>query len=368
MQYKDVLECKTPLERSLGYARKINELAVYDCGLTSWMDAVKTRGMAVCTQKTFFRLTHNLPLALPKRPPSQTNSKSGPNLARHMPSSYKEPPEERKISGDSFESGVTFPLRPDAYTATDLSTKVNDLPVRVEDLVTKAPTLPYPSLAPMTRSSTQNSTLTSPPSSMRSLPIPLPLSVTKSADRFFSSLGRKGSVKRDKQPPSPGKTLSKKTLTPPQQKPVQLAPTSTPHVIGGPRAIPGRSHSIVAQPAARPGERQKQADPKRRSTVGGKPHSLFPPPSNKSMPPPPNIHSHNAHHASMPPPSHKQGQISGLIALPDAQFNLQLDKLVHLLPHADKNVLAGYLKRSGQDILAVGRYLEDEKNGTIMYH
>lgn len=47
MQYKDVLECKTPLERSLGYARKINELAMYDCGLTEWMDAVKTRGMMV---------------------------------------------------------------------------------------------------------------------------------------------------------------------------------------------------------------------------------------------------------------------------------------------------------------------------------
>jgi len=47
MQYKDVLECKTPLERSLGYARKINELAMYDCGLTIWMDAVKTRGVAV---------------------------------------------------------------------------------------------------------------------------------------------------------------------------------------------------------------------------------------------------------------------------------------------------------------------------------
>ena len=47
MQYKDVLECKTPLERSLGYARKINELSMYDCGLTDWMDAVKTRGMVV---------------------------------------------------------------------------------------------------------------------------------------------------------------------------------------------------------------------------------------------------------------------------------------------------------------------------------
>ena len=46
--------------------------------------------------------------------------------------------------------------------------------------------------------------------------------------------------------------------------------------------------------------------------------------------------------------------------MPDAQFNPQLDKLVHPLPHADRNMLAGCL-RFGQDILAVGKYLEDEK-------
>jgi hypothetical protein len=282
-----------------------------------------------------------------------------------MPSSYKEPPEDRKVSDNSFESGTTFPLRLDAYTATDLSTKANDLPLRLEDLVIKAPALPYPSLAPMTRSSTQNSTLTSPPSSMRSLPIPLPLSASKSTGGFFSSLGRKTSLRREKRPPSPGKTSNKKTMTPPQQKPIQLPPTS---IVGGPRAIPGRSHSIVAQPAARLEETKKRGDPKRRSTVSGKSRSVLPPPSNKSMPPPPSTHPHNAHHASMPPPSHKQGQIPRQIALSDAQFELQLDKLGDLLPHADRNVLAGYLKRSGQDILAVGRYLEDEKNGTILYH
>jgi len=69
----------------------------------------------------------------------------------------------------------------------------------------------------------------------------------------------------------------------------------------------------------------------------------------------------------MPPPAHKQGQIPEKFELPDAQFNIQLDKLVHLLPHADRNVLAGYLRRSGQDILAVGKYLEDEKNGSVVY-
>jgi len=319
------------------------------------------------TRRSF--LTHNPPLALPKKHPNQANPKPSLNPARYMPSSYKEPPEERKVSKDSFESNSTFPMRPDAYTATDLSTKVNDLPVRVEDLVTKAPSLPYPSLAPMTRSLTQTSTVTSPPSSMRSLPIPLPLSASKSTGGFFSSIGRKASLRKERRrPPSPGKSLSKKTSTPPQQRSIQLPPTSTPQIVGGPRAIPGRSRSIVAPPVTRPEETLKQADPKRRSTIGGKRPSLFHPPSNKDMPPHLKTHSHNAHHASMPPPSHKPGQIPGHITLPDGQFNIQLDKLVHLLPHADRSVLAGYLRRSGQDILAVGRYLEDEKNGNIVYH
>ena len=249
-------------------------------------------------------------------------------------------------------------MRPDAYTATDLSTKVNDSPARMEDLMTKAPVLPYPSLAPMTRSSTQNSTITSPPSSMRSLPIPLPMSATKSTGGFFSSIGRKASLRKDREKPSsPGKTLVKKTGTPPQPKHIQLPQTSTPHIIGGPRAIPGRSHSIVAQPVTRPEETQKRVNHKRRSTVGGRRS----PPPKKNVPPPPNTNSQNAHHASMPPSSHNQGQT------PDAQFNVQLDKLVHLLPHANRNVLSGYLRRSGQDILAVGKYLEDERNGTIVY-
>jgi len=47
------------------------------------------------------------------------------------------------------------------------------------------------------------------------------------------------------------------------------------------------------------------------------------------------------------------------------EFSRQVDKLADLLPQADRVVLAGYLRRAGQDILAIGQYLEDEKNGTI---
>ena len=50
-----------------------------------------------------------------------------------------------------------------------------------------------------------------------------------------------------------------------------------------------------------------------------------------------------------------------------AEFDRQVDKLAALLPKADRNVLAIYLHRAGQDILAIGQYLEDEKNGTLRY-
>lgn len=44
MRFDDVLRCKTSLERAQGYARKINELARVDTGLTQWMVAVQYRG------------------------------------------------------------------------------------------------------------------------------------------------------------------------------------------------------------------------------------------------------------------------------------------------------------------------------------
>jgi hypothetical protein len=44
MQFNDVTAHRSPLERSLGYANKINELAMYECGLGDWVVSVKHRG------------------------------------------------------------------------------------------------------------------------------------------------------------------------------------------------------------------------------------------------------------------------------------------------------------------------------------
>lgn len=65
-------------------------------------------------------------------------------------------------------------------------------------------------------------------------------------------------------------------------------------------------------------------------------------------------------------PSHNNNNGGGAAAYArDPEFAKQVDKLADLLPHADRDVLAGYLKRAGQDILAIGQYLDDEKNGKI---
>jgi hypothetical protein len=52
----------------------------------------------------------------------------------------------------------------------------------------------------------------------------------------------------------------------------------------------------------------------------------------------------------------------------EPEFVQQVDKLATLLPHANRDVLAGYLQRAGKDMLAIGQYLEDEKNGTIQLY
>jgi hypothetical protein len=44
MQFRDVLAKKTTAERAIGYANKINELALYDCGLGDWVATMKERG------------------------------------------------------------------------------------------------------------------------------------------------------------------------------------------------------------------------------------------------------------------------------------------------------------------------------------
>ena len=66
-------------------------------------------------------------------------------------------------------------------------------------------------------------------------------------------------------------------------------------------------------------------------------------------------------------PQPQQVQTQPTVPETTPEFERQVDKLADLLPHADRAVLAGYLRRAGQDVLAIGQYLEDEKNGALRH-
>lgn len=303
----EVFSQRTPMERCVIYATKINQLYIHDCGLSDWVTEMKNRG---------------------------------PNGRTRAPPQQQYTPQPRQTSRSSMISEMTFPRRPDASTATDLSHGAYD------DIATpRLPsTLPYPSLAvhpPRPSPTRSNSTVSSgtAPSSIRSL---APSNSTSKTAGFFASLGRKASIssgKREKlAPPAPasttgsGKLLTKTpSLTPSAiSRPINI--NSNPAVPGGPRAPPSRaqrSQTLMTTSSHSP-------SPIDRSDALGRRPSLFNLPSDS---------------------------VIDIQADPD--FALQVDKLSDLLPHANRDILARYLRRAGQDILAIGQYLEDEKNGAI---
>lgn len=270
-------------------------------------------------------------------------------------------------------SEVTFPRRPDASTATDLSPQPS--PYHDPSSPISIPiSLPYPSLANQQRQQSIRSTATSssagtPPSSVRSL-APSGNSSSASKTGFFASLGRKASLnttsRRDRGGLTPAHSNgSRSVLTKPQptstptttkdmiSKPLHIATTQL-SVPNGPRA-PGSSANPVrvqrSQTLMSSVLPSHQASIEKDGVLGRRP-SLF------------NItsESSDAGHTS---DYHGGRSALEIRTYPDPEFAAQVERLHNVLPHADRAILAGYLRRAGQDVLAIGQYLEDEKNGTL---
>ena len=248
-------------------------------------------------------------------------------------------PVPRHVSGGSMDSEMTFPVRPDAYRATDLMMRPDD------DLSsTKIPPsyLPYPSLAVNPSRGIQTA---------RTYQVPLSNGGARTSTGFFASIGRKASLKRDRglphTPAPPSRVLTKRQQTT-NNAPPRPQVNHAPAIPGGPRAAPGRvarSQTISIAPTPVEYIHQPQPEPltrseSRRRSLGGRRASLF-------------------HRSTITAP------IQPSLPPSNPEFDQQVDKLADLLPHADRKVLAAYLRRAGQDVLAIGQYLEDEKNGTL---
>lgn len=302
MMLGDAPNKKTALERCAAYANKINELYLYDCGLDEWISDVKLRGRS-----------QDIP-----KPPMSPRSQTTHTFAL-----------SRQLSKSSLMTEATFPIRPDASAATDLTKAITvDL-----SAPSSPPFVPYPSIAPaQQRSNSNRSSVHSPASSLRSPSLIPP----NKAAAFFASLGRKSSSKKEK-PTLSGYSSSSsstpKVLTkapkPPNPKPVVIQ--SSTGIPGGPRALPGRQKRSQTLMISSP----LQSSESRDNAIQRRP-SLFTPATDKVI----DIQA-------------------------DPVFAQQVDRLQDLLPHADRSILAGYLRRSGHDMLAIGQYLDDERNGTI---
>ncbi|PSR73566.1 hypothetical protein PHLCEN_2v10485 [Hermanssonia centrifuga] len=254
-------------------------------------------------------------------------------------------PQPRHTSDASVSSQTTFPIRNDAYIATDLSMRPGD-----ELTSTKSPPLylPYPALA-----SSPLRSASALPSAARSYQVPLSNGPPRSGTGFFASMGRKASLKKDRgpviSPPSPSRVLTKRFPNQNNQVPRALQLNSAPAIRGGPRAAPGRvqrSQTISIAPAPAPAQEQpvtvarSETSHHRQSTSNRRP-SIF----HRSTQP-----------AAVAP-----------VAIASPEFERQVDRLADLLPNADRKLLSAYLRRAGEDVLAIGQYLEDEKNGTLRY-
>ncbi|KAI5125041.1 hypothetical protein M0805_007465 [Coniferiporia weirii] len=319
MNFGDVMAKKGSLERSLGYARKINELANYDPGLGDWVLATKynlTKSRNLTSQKSSF----------------PTEAKSPSELA------FASQP--RHTSRASIGSEMTFPKRVDAYVATDLSYKPSE-----DQTLPKGPppTLPYPTLAQGTHVLPSRSLGGSSTSSMRS--VPSTLSSNKSGGGgFFASIGRKTSTRKERGSTinAPNKLLSKRQQA---AAPRSVQISASPSLPGGPRAPPGRiqrAQSVIAP-------KTPSSPSLGHAHVGSESEMM----RRTSMKRSPSIAPSMARSATLPATQDFDGQVS---------------KLADLLPHADRTVLSGYLRRAGgQDILAIGRYLDDEKNNSLRH-
>lgn len=250
----------------------------------------------------------------------------------------------RHLSRSSMESEATFPRRADTTTATDLGYRAaaDTSPPH------GPPALPYPSLAqpsPLRGSQSSTSTSLSSTPSPRFVTSPRSAKSGKSSGGFFSSLGRKGSSKaKDSNdiPPLPAKLYKTSAkLVPPTPRPVNIP--SAPTVPGGPRAVPNRasrSQTIMLPKAPSPNTSHRSSSINRRP-------SLFT--------------------ARRPSPNGAISSNSAGYLTEDQEFVSQVDKLADLLPQADRDILAGYLRRAGSDLNAIGQYLEDEKNSTLRH-
>lgn len=261
----------------------------------------------------------------------------------------------RRTSMISHATASTFPQRPDATKATNLIARIqpDDIPPGTP------PVLPYPALAHSPRPGIPSL----PPSSSSSVTSPglsiKPLGKSHAGGGFFSSLGRKTSVARRDKPPDilRGSPSANKLMKspPPSSVTSPKGQMTSPSVPGGPRAPPLSSSASSNVRVSKRAQRSQTLLLPASPTQSQPSASSEQPPKNKR----------NSILARRPSLASAPSHVSPKQSPTREDFDDQVAKLADLLPHAERNILAAYLRRTGEPMIAIGQYLEDEKTGRL---
>ncbi|KAG8832911.1 hypothetical protein FRC17_000353 [Serendipita sp. 399] len=310
MSFADVLAEQTPLARARGYAMKINELATEDCGLRDWIESVINRTTKSPTSSTSKLGPAGFLATLSRKTSMRTRGTQSATESREKEA--KAPPRKlvssRSLAARSNGSGGGTPP-----STTPATTPAPLPPV--------APTLPGGPRPP--RPKRASTMIISAPKPIISAPIPItPLSANPATSTFSHN-----SEYPDSSPSMVAQPLS-----------ISKEPPKAPE---GPRA-PGPR---LARTPSFPGHVRVSSSGNLRSTASFKP---APTPLSTTM-----TGQSNTSGAS---------NTRERPSLEEANLNMLCD----VMPHVPRETLALYLRKAnGQNLVAIGRYLEDERTGAV---
>ncbi|WVQ94547.1 hypothetical protein IAU59_001626 [Kwoniella sp. CBS 9459] len=418
MLYGNVKGMKHAGDRAKGYARAINELARSESGLREWCIAVSTQSH----RPTVAGLNNNNKMSVVSSLGVRSNSVPSAIPLPYQLSPYDPTPHQRNVS-----AGSEFPMRADSYAAREISQRVLDPADQPTALPSD---LPYPQLqnqaqhlghAGPSGGAGMGGGL-KPSQSMQSV-----ASFSSSKKGFFSAIGRKGTSKKESLSLGPpgsylggsGSTAKKDVRGLPISGPRSASPqkdATTPTsaassvgagvgggVVGSSGHALPRAHGSISTPMGPRGPRMGSFTPPPQSSMGSERASmeLTTAPGRASLDTglsrmtPPYRASLDAHRTprgngsisgsgSVPMPMRAMGHSdshstnsnsnsASASALGGGKggaamlWEDEVRSMADILPHVEKSTLRAYLSRYGGDQMqAIGGYLEDEKNGTVL--
>ncbi|ORX36316.1 hypothetical protein BD324DRAFT_487831 [Kockovaella imperatae] len=326
MMFGNIKSIRYPGDRAKAYAKSINAIARADSGLRGWCLAISSQSRT-----------------LPMRSNASSRTALGMKGFPHSSSSLSVP----VAHGRNVSTGSEFPMRTDAYSAREIHQRIID---PLDQPSALPPNLPYPQLQQLSMGGGMKTS-----QSMQSM-----ASTTSKKGGFFSNIGKKSS-KKDSVSLGPPPSMSKKDV-----RGLPISSPSSYHTTTPPKSDDSRSVTGISGPRG--------------------PRSSFTPPP--PMKDPDSVPGRSSLDTGIIRPGGaggSRGSLDGHVGQlksggprnPTVQSSSlwkggspvkedDLRSMSEVLPHADRNVLRAYLSRHGDQMKAIGAFIEDEQRGHLL--